>query len=266
MLICQLTDLHVATAGVGKRHVSDTTGMTERALRCVAALSPAPDVVVITGDLTEHGSTAEYRQLADLLRRYVKSPVFVIPGNHDDRAALRAELPSYIRVSPDQETLSYVVDEMPVRLVMLDTLVVNEDHGFLSDSQLSWLDTAFGAGTQKPTLVAMHHPPILTGIRHMDAIGLLNAPAFRDVVSRHTQVQRIICGHHHRPVVGSCAQAIASIAPSVAHQIALSFDPAHGGAFTFEPPALELHLWNETAGFVSHTVYTGLYDGPYPFT
>jgi 3',5'-cyclic AMP phosphodiesterase CpdA len=111
----------------------------------------------------------------------------------------------------------------------------------------------------------MHHPPFATGIPHMDKIALLDAAAFTSVIARHRQVRRIICGHHHRPIVGQCAHAVVSISPSVAHQVELTFDPSDPGAFNFEPPAFQLHMWDDNAGFVSHTVYTGRYRGPFPF-
>ena len=111
----------------------------------------------------------------------------------------------------------------------------------------------------------MHHPGFSTGIAHMDRIGLRDAVDFASVIARHPQVERIICGHHHRPVFGRCAHAIVSISPSVAHQVALTFDPGDRGALTFEPPAFHLHFQTSDAGFASHIVYTETYPGPFPF-
>ena len=89
--------------------------------------------------------------------------------------------------------------------------------------------------------------------------------AFRSVIARHPQVGRIACGHHHRPIFGQCAHAIVSISPSVAHQVELTFNPADPGAFNFEPPAIQLHLLNGANTFVTHTIYTDRYRGPFPF-
>jgi 3',5'-cyclic AMP phosphodiesterase CpdA len=111
----------------------------------------------------------------------------------------------------------------------------------------------------------MHHPPFTTGLPQMDAIALRDAAAFRSVIERHRQVERIVCGHHHRPIFGQCAHAVASIAPSVAHQVELSFHENSSGAFNFEPPAFQMHVWRQPERCVSHTVYTGVYPGPFPF-
>jgi len=265
MLICQLTDLHVRPLGVPCNRVSETNMLTERACRVVARFSPRPDVVLITGDLTECGLPAEYENVSAILRRTLSLPIYVVPGNHDRRENFRAGLAHLPHVTDDPDFVQYVVDDYPVRLVMLDTLVPGANHGALSDSQLAWLDRTLAAQPSKPTLVAMHHPPFVTGLVHMDNIALTDAERFRAVIARHRQVGRIVSGHHHRPIIGQCAHAVVSIAPSVAHQVELSFDPAASGAFNFEPPAFQLHDWDESYGFVSHTIYTADYDGPYPF-
>ncbi len=265
MLICQLTDLHVRPKGLAANRVSETNMMTERALAVVEAFSPRPDVVLITGDLTECGLAPEYANLSTMLARGLSMPVYVIPGNHDHRENLLSVLGHLPGVTDDPRFVQYAVEDYPVRLVMLDTLVAGANHGELSSGQLQWLDQTLAAQPEKPTLVGMHHPPFVTGIPHMDRIALLKADAFRSVIARHPQVERIICGHHHRPIVGQCAQAIVSISPSVAHQVALTFDPVDTGAFNFEPPAFQLHKWDGQTGFVSHTVYTERYRGPFPF-
>jgi 3',5'-cyclic-AMP phosphodiesterase len=111
----------------------------------------------------------------------------------------------------------------------------------------------------------MHHPPFLCGIAHLDRINLRNKAEFTAIIARHRQVERIICGHHHRPIVAPVAHTIATIAPSVAHQFELSLDPHHTGAIVLEPPAFQLHLWTPTDGIASHTVYVEDFPGPFPF-
>jgi Icc protein len=264
MLICQLTDLHVHPDGAANK-ASDTNMLTERACRVAAAFRPLPDVVIITGDLTDSGQEAEYANVSAILARTLSVPIYVIPGNHDHRETLRASLAHLPGVTADPHFVQYAVEDYPVRLVMLDTLVPGKNHGAQSAAQLEWLDDTLAAQPSKPTLVGMHHPPFITGIPHMDKIALLDRDAFRSVIARHRQVERIVCGHHHRPVIGQCAHAIASISSSVAHQVQLTFDPTDPGAFNFEPPAFQLHLWSRRNGFVSHTVYTDSYRGPFPF-
>jgi 3',5'-cyclic AMP phosphodiesterase CpdA len=251
---------------VAANGVSETNKFTEQALTAVANLPVKPDLILITGDLTESGKAAQYRNLTAILRRALPRPVHVIPGNHDHRETLRTELAHLPGVTTDPSFVQYTVEDQPVRIVMLDTLVTGCPHGELSGGRLDWLDKTLSEQPSRPTLVAMHHPPFVTGIPHMDRIGLLDAVEFTAVITRHPQVERIICGHHHRPIIGRCAHAIVSISPSVAHQVALTFDPNDIGAFTFEPPAFHLHLWTGAGGFVTHTVFTDNYRGPFPFS
>jgi 3',5'-cyclic-AMP phosphodiesterase len=265
MLICQLTDLHVRPVGKPANRVAETNMFTERAFRAVARLNPEPDMVVITGDLTECGLDAEYTNLTRLLRKWLPMPVFVIPGNHDRRGNFREGLKHLPGVTADPHYVQYAVEDHPVRLVMLDTLVPGAGHGELHAGQLEFLDRTLAAVPGKPTIVAMHHPPFVCGIAHMDRINLRDAPAFTAIIAKHRQVERIICGHHHRPIVARVAHAIASIAPSVAHQVEMTLDPHDPGAFVFEPPAFQLHRWTPADGIVSHTVYIEDFPGPYPF-
>lgn len=266
MLIAQLTDLHVRPAGKPANRVVETNVFTERALRSVAAFQPRPDVLVITGDLTECGHAHAYVNLARMLHRHAPMPVFVIPGNHDGRDALRKGLGHLPGVTADPHFVQYAVEDYPMRLVLLDTVVPGEAHGELCAERLSFLDRTLAAAPDRPTIVAMHHPPFACGIGHMDRINLRNAAQFTEVIARHKQVERIICGHNHRPVIARVAHTIAQIAPSVAHQVEMTLDPEDPGAFVFEPPAFQLHRWSAADGLVSHLVYVERFVGPFPFT
>jgi 3',5'-cyclic AMP phosphodiesterase CpdA len=259
--IVQLTDLHVRPPGIAAYRVCESNMMTERALRAVARM--APDVVIITGDLTDCGLPSEYALLKGLLDRYLSCPVHLIPGNHDRRANLLA---AFGAVPSSGDHIQYAVDAGPVRIVMLDTIVPGAGHGCLDGGRLDWLDGTLAEAPDTPTLIGMHHPPFLCGIAHMDEINLRDGGAFAAVIARHRQVQRIVCGHHHRPVVAQVAHAIASIAPSVAHQVELDLRPASTGAFVLEPPAYQVHTWTGATGFVSHTALVEEYPGPFPFT
>ena len=259
--ILQLTDLHVRPEGMAAYRVCESTMLTDRALRAAARLQP--DVVIITGDLTDCGLADEYKLLNGMLRRHLAMPVYVVPGNHDRREVLLQHLPG---TRQQDGFVQYKVDAGPVRLVMLDTVVPGAGHGSMAGGRLEWLDRTLAAAPNRPTLVAMHHPPFLCGIAHMDSINLHDHAAFAAVVARHPHVQRIVCGHHHRPVVAQVAHAVASIAPSVAHQTEFDLDPAAPPAFVLEPPAFQLHLWSPASGFVSHTIVVESYPGPYPFT
>ena len=266
MILAQLTDLHVRPRGMAAMRMCETNLLTERALRAAAAFRPKIDAMMITGDLAANGLKEEYQEFAAMLRRTIEVPVYVIPGNHDRREPLRSELKHLPGVAADPEFIQYAVDDWPVRLVMIDTHVPGQTHGELSAKQLAWLDRTLAAVPDKPTMVAMHHPPFLCGIRHMDGIILNDYEPFIGVIAKHRQVQRVLCGHHHRPITASVAHAIASIGPGVAHQVELDLFSDKPGMWNLEPAAYQLHVWIDKPGtIVSHTAYVENYPGPWPF-
>jgi 3',5'-cyclic AMP phosphodiesterase CpdA len=235
--------------------------------RCVAHVlaSPhRPDLVLATGDLVDLGSPEEYALLRELIAPF-PVPVYLIPGNHDDRDVLRAAFPDHGYLHAGNPFIQYVLDPYAVRIVALDTVIPGEGSGELCDTRLSWLDHTLAAAPDRPTLVIMHHPPFRTFIGHMDNVGLARTEAFRDVIARHPQVERILCGHLHRPIETRVAHAIASTCPSTAHQIALDLTPGAPEGFVMEPPGYQLHQWTPETGFVSHTAVVGAWAGPYPF-
>jgi len=264
MIIAQITDFHIKARGQIAYRVVDTARCLARAVAALTALDPRPDAVVATGDLTDFGRPDEYELLRELLKP-LAMPLYLIPGNHDDREALRHAFrgDGYL---PRSGFLHYAIDEHPLRIVALDTVVPGEPGGLVCADRLAWLDETLSAQPNRPTVIIMHHPPFRTGIAHMDEMGLRGASGFAAVVSRHAQVERVLCGHLHRPIEARIGpHTIASTAPSTAHQVALDLRANASSAFVMEPPGYQLHLQDPDGGIVSHTALIGDFAGPYPF-
>lgn len=214
MLIAQMSDLHVTSDGRDVCGVVPTNAMAERAVSAILCLSPRPDLVLVSGDLTEHGDPQDYEALAALLAPPLM-PVYAVPGNHDRREAMRAafDRSGYL---PLQGPLNFAIDAGPLRIVGLDSLVEGQSHGALLPETLDHLDSALASAPDRPALVMLHHPPFVCGIGHMDAIRLLEgADELGRILSRHRQVQRLVTGHVHRPVLFKFAGIPCQIAPSV---------------------------------------------------
>lgn len=265
MLIAQITDLHLRPRGMPAYRVSETNKFAERAIDMIAALAPRPDVVLITGDMTDCGLIEEYELLRGLLAR-LPMPVFMVPGNHDRRDNLKRVFADWPTIAGDPDFVQFAVDDFPVRLIGLDTLVEGESAGKLCARRLDFLERALGVDPGKPAVIFLHHPPYDCGILHMDRIRLLDGDRrLADIVRAHGGVERILCGHHHRAIAALFGGTIASVAPSVAHQVAFDLREEHEGALVLEPPAFQLHRYTPGFGIVSHTVYVERFDGPYPF-
>ena len=264
MIVVQLSDPHIVARGKLLRcfiqgvaadaervmREFDTARYLARAVAAVNALVPRPDVAVLTGDLVDHGAPEEYEHLRALLAS-LSMPVFVIPGNHDARAPLRAAFRADGYLSADGH-LHYAVEDYPLRLVALDTLVDGKNHGSLGPDQLAWLDATLAAQPERPTIIIMHHPPFATRITYMDNYSLDDAAAFAEVVRHHPQIERILCGHLHRAI----DLRFAGTAPSTAHQIRINLVPGARISFNFDPPGYQLHIWQD-GSLVTHTALFG---------
>ena len=138
MLIAQITDAHIKPHGTLAYGRVDTAPYLARAVAHLLALRPRPDVVLATGDLVDGGRPDEYRRLRDLLAP-LSMPVYLIPGNHDEREALAAAFPDHTYLPRGGRFLQYVVDGYPVQLIGLDTLVPGQVGGRLCAERLGWL-------------------------------------------------------------------------------------------------------------------------------
>jgi 3',5'-cyclic AMP phosphodiesterase CpdA len=262
MLLCQISDLHVMAERALAYGVIDTAASLERCVRRIAGLDPMPDAVIATGDLVDTPDARSYGLLREILAG-LPVPLYLLPGNHDERRSLRAAFPDHRYLPRDGDFLQYAVDGYPLRVLALDTVVPGRPHGALCAQRLDWLQRRLQE-SDAPVVVALHHPPFPTGIDHMDRMALEDAGALARVVRLFPQVQRVICGHVHRPVQALFAGTIASICPSTAHQVLLDLQPGAPARLVLEPPAFQLHRWDGSA-LVTHTAYTGDFGAPRPF-
>ena len=264
MIVAQITDLHIRPQGRTAYGRVDTNAMLAAAVAALEALPRKPDLVIASGDLTDCGLPEEYAVLRALLAP-LSMPVYLVPGNHDRRAELFAEFAADGYFRNDDGFLHYTVDSHPVRLIGLDTVVPGSGHGEMCAARLAWLGARLDEQPDRPTMIFMHHPPFRTGLVDMDNINCRNGASMADLLRRYDNVERVVCGHHHRPVTAPVAHAIGTICPGVAHQVELDLaNPGLVGKWYLEPAAFQVHSWLGTT-IVSHTGYVDEYPGPYPF-
>ncbi len=253
MVIAQISDLHIGAPGHLAFGSIDTAAHLARCVRHILGLAPKPDVVVASGDLVDNGTAEEYQRLRGLLAP-LPMPLYLMPGNHDNRTALRSAFRDHDYL-PADGVLCYAEDAGPVRLIMLDTVIPGEDGGALGAPQIDWLAATLAAAPKKPTLVFMHHPPIKTGIRCMDDIALAAEDIVQlgGIVARHPPIERITCGHVHRVAEARWNGTVVGICPSTAFQAILDLRKEGFDVATEEPPAYQVHCW-DGAQLVTHTV------------
>ena len=265
MLFAQITDPHVRRPGDRRVGRVDTPGFLERAVAGLNALDPRPDFVLVTGDLVDAGSQAEYGVLRDLLQ-HLRMPSYLALGNHDGREAFRASFPDLGYWPADRAFVQYALELDALRVLVLDTLDQGRSSGALCQTRLDWLADRLAEDRRTPTVVAMHHPPVPVGMPGMDGVRLLEgAERLAGLIQASANVERVLAGHLHRSVTVRFAGTVLDVMPGTAHQV--HYDPEGTAplSLTLEPPMLQLHRLVPGAGLVSHKLPVGAFDGPYPF-
>ena len=253
MLIAHISDTHVLTGGRRLAGRFDTGAAYARLIESLERLTTAPDLILFSGDLGEDATPDEYDYVGEGLRR-LGHPVLAVPGNHDARAPMIAALPDIVQTSPFGHICAFD-DSRDLAIIGLDTLVEGKPHGELCADRLSWLSDRLTDCAGKPVLLFMHHPPIVTGLKDMDSMGLLTGGAeFARLVAEHGQVQAILCGHMHRAIHGLCGGAPVRVTPSASHQVAFDLRDGQPYRFTDEPAQYMMHIWSPDGGLVSHVV------------
>jgi 3',5'-cyclic-AMP phosphodiesterase len=264
--IAQISDLHIKQQGRLAYGRVDTAKALARCVATLNDLDPAPDFVVISGDLADTPTEEEYTHLRRLLSP-LKLPFAGVPGNHDSRDMMRAAFPEnpYAFLSGP---LNQKVEVAELDLMLLDSSVPGKPHGELDASTLQWLDATLGASPSRPALVFLHHPPFISGIWHMDRQNMRDAGDLAPIVRRHPRVRLVATGHIHRAALTLFAGVPCTICPAPNHAVDLDLGQLRAPSFKVEPPAFHLHTWFEGEGFghlVTHQVPIGAFDGPHPF-
>jgi len=260
MLVAQITDIHI---GFDKGNPDEHNMLRLRAVVDHLVNGPnRPDLLLLSGDLTEDGTPEDYARLVAALAP-CPFPIWPMTGNHDDRQALLNAFP-HTPHSPDG-FVHYVLDHGALRLILLDTLEPGRHGGGFCEVRASWLAARLAEAPDRPTLVALHHPPFTAGIPWMDTdprepwVARLAAS-----LAGHPQVKGLVCGHLHRTILSHWEDLPVLVCPSTAPAVGLDLTPLDPDRpdqrklITDEPPGYCLHWW--TGGeVVTHFEYAGDY-------
>ena len=234
-------------------HLSDThfdngPRASERAARVMAyleTLDDSVDAVLVTGDIADHGTPAEYAEaLAVLSSRH---RVLLCPGNHDVRGPYREVLVGTTGEGP----VNVLHEVAGVVVAMCDSSVPGEDWGRLDDETLAWLDEALTRTREQPALVAFHHPPVLLHNDLIDGLRLRDAQPLADLLGRHPQVAAVLVGHAHAAAASTFAGRPLLVAPGVVSTLLLPWE-GRGHLDLELPPSVAFHVLDDDGRLTTH--------------
>jgi len=251
LLIAQISDTHILMP----ESDHPATLLRDDCLRRTVAdvNQQQPDAVIFTGDTVQHGQPEEYTRLRELLAP-LEAPLYLVPGNRDDKSEMRAAFRNCSYLPASGEFLHYVIEDYDIRLVAIDSTAVGERKGRFCEKRQAWLDKTLSEKPDRPTLLFIHHPPFdvadhyVGGYRRPEEVR-----ALEDIVNRQAQVMGMLCGHVHWPVERDWAGTQARIMPSIAVDVRHGIDETAARG----RPIYMLHRLSPATGLVSQAREAG---------
>ena len=243
MIIAQISDTHIAR---GAPDADQRAADLARTIADINSLDPGPDAIIHTGDITHGGDREDYALAACLLRR-ARAPLYVAPGNRDDRENLRRAFRGWACRPGDPPFLDYAVEDFPVRLIALDTVSPGSNKGEFCAERARRLTELIDAQTTRPIAVFMHHPPFTVTVGP-DPLNFATPEAMarlQRTLQHSGRVLAVFCGHVHRSTAGRIGAIPAMVAPCTATSLRKGDYPAH----MRNRPVYHLHRFDPACGF-----------------
>jgi len=254
--IIQISDPHIVPKGELAYGQVETSAPLKSCVETINRILPniGPiDMVIVTGDLTDFGTTEEYQRFRDIMEP-LEIPYRVIPGNHDNVNVMRTSF-SDQKWMPKSGPINWSVEFSDLALIALDTNVADQDYGNLSDRSLSYLQDILANLSKKSVIVAIHHPPILTGMKTMDKHNLRDSDKLKTILSEFPGELKLVCGHMHRNITAFFGSVVCQISPATSHSVTMDFREGAPHSLIREPCAFLLHEMR--GGIMTHTIPIG---------
>jgi 3',5'-cyclic-AMP phosphodiesterase len=247
MIIAQISDTHLTL---------DTPDAAQRmrdfalTIADINALDPAPDVIVHTGDIVHNGRRDEYAPAVATLVK-ARAPVYVLGGNRDNRANLRAAFSVSGYLAPDSAFIDYAIDDYPVRLIALDTLSSGSNKGDFCSERVRRLIELIDSETTKPIAVFTHHPPfeVAVGPERLHFETTEKVSRLREALQHSGRVVAVFSGHVHRATSGYVGSIPATVMQCIATTLRKGEYPPHMKT----RPVYQVHRFDPVWGFASET-------------
>ncbi|MER7802690.1 phosphodiesterase [Streptomyces parvulus] len=241
-------------AHISDLHLDGSPRSTERAERVrdhLWALPGRVDALLVTGDVADHGTEAEYEEAAGLLGLRdgtAPFPVLTCPGNHDARAPYRKALLG-------RPPAGGPVNEVRVfdggAVLMCDSSIPGSDEGELDEETYAWIEATLDGLGDRPALLAFHHPP--TTLHHPlpDSYPLRRPERLAALLERRPRIAGLITGHAHTAAATLFAGRPVLVGPGVTWTLRLPWE-GERAADRDAPVGLAYHVLDDAGRLTSH--------------
>ncbi|MGV6810983.1 MAG: phosphodiesterase [Brevirhabdus sp.] len=264
MILAQISDAHISSRG---QKTCGVAPMAQNLTACVDSLntmSVGPDLVVVSGDLTQNGTEPEVAHAAQILSA-LTCPWFVVPGNHDDRDTLWTVLGGGACPTREEGFLNFSLSGYPLRIIGLDSTRPGQPGGALCPERAGWLRAQLEEADGTPVVIVLHHPPLRLGVPETDIDGFENADTLGEIVTAFPNIERLLCGHIHLETHTRWHGSVVTTAPSTGMQLTLDLSQEKPSQFLLSPPGYLLHHWTADRTLITHSITVAPFDGPHDF-
>ncbi|TRD11958.1 phosphodiesterase [Erythrobacter insulae] len=247
LLIAQITDIHIGfdpNAGEEEFNYKRFLDVRDHIL----AQDIHPDILILSGDLADGGDPDCYDRLKKALEA-CPFPVYPMTGNHDTRDVLVKAFPGF---EDADGFVQYAIELGGFRVLCIDSLDEGRHGAGFCEKRAAWLTRELESHPTTPTMIFMHHPPVVAGIDWMDPKTTEDwYKRFHRTVTGYSHIVGIACGHLHRPLFSAVAGIPLSVTPAVAPAVTLDLRPLdteiadERGIVDAEPPFYSLHRWHD---------------------
>ncbi|MDT0401823.1 MULTISPECIES: metallophosphoesterase [Streptomyces] len=242
-------------AHISDLHLDGTARATERARRVrdrLWELPAAPDALLVTGDIADHGAESEYEEAARLLGLRdgtAPFPVLTCPGNHDSRAPYRKALLGEPAADGPVNSVR-VLDGGAV--LMCDSSIPGRDDGDLDEETCAWIESVLdGLDDGLPALLAFHHPPVPLHHPLPDSYPLRSPDRLAALLARRPRIAGLITGHAHTPAATTFAGRPVLVGPGVTWTLRLPWE-GEQIADRDAPVGLAFHILDDEGRLTTH--------------
>lgn len=212
--IVQISDTHLFGDKNRKINGSNSYENLKKVINSILFLQEKPEIVVVTGDISQDCTFESYQHMANLLNS-CKVEYCILPGNHDNVDILN----KVFEYELIKDKADYFLEFKKWLFYIIDTSHYPDDGGELSKDQIVSFENILHQNKNMPTLVFMHHHPVLVNSSWIDKMILKDANEFNKIIKTNPQIKAVLFGHIHQVFEKNVDGTFYGSAPATCYQV-----------------------------------------------